>query len=47
VFPVEREKFVELRGFEDSLLAAIEAAESGYIVVTGLPGSGKSTSLSE
>lgn len=47
VFPVDSEHFVGIPGFYDSLVESIVAANQGYIVVTGLPGSGKSTSLSE
>ena len=47
VFPVDAAHFVEVAGFGDALRKEIEGMESGYIVVTGLPGSGKSTSLSE
>lgn len=47
VFPVDQDHFVEIPTFEDKLLEQIQNTDSGYIVVTGLPGSGKSTSLSE
>ena len=47
VFPVDEKHFIEVPAFRDSLLAKINATDGGYIVVTGLPGSGKSTSLSE
>lgn len=47
VFPVDAQHFVEVPTFGDSLLALIAGTDEGYIVVTGLPGSGKSTSLSE
>ncbi|MFC1588186.1 AAA family ATPase [Planctomycetota bacterium] len=47
VFPVDAERFMRLSEWWDSMSATIEECESGYVVVTGLPGSGKSTSLSE
>lgn len=47
VFPVDAEHFVEVPTFRDSLMTLITGTDAGYIVVTGLPGSGKSTSLSE
>jgi Cdc6-like AAA superfamily ATPase len=47
VFPVEHNRFVEAPTFKQQLQGMIEGTASGYIVVTGLPGSGKSTSLSE
>lgn len=47
VFPVDSAHFVEVPSFGDALREKIEATDRGYIVVTGLPGSGKSTSLSE
>lgn len=47
VFPVDASHFVEVPGFGAALRMEIEAMQSGYVVVTGLPGSGKSTSLSE
>ena len=47
VFPVEKERFVEVSAFHSTLFSALTAHSAGYIVITGLPGSGKSTSLSE
>lgn len=46
-FQVDQQQFVQLESFEISLLRLINETESGYIVITGLPGSGKSTSLSQ
>lgn len=46
-FQVDQQQFVQLESFEDSLLRLIKETDSGYVVVTGLPGSGKSTSLSQ
>ena len=46
-FQVDQQQFVKLESFEMSLLRLINETESGYIVITGLPGSGKSTSLSQ
>lgn len=46
-FQVDQQQFVQLESFEDYLLRLIKETDSGYIVVTGLPGSGKSTSLSQ
>ncbi len=47
IFPVDSDHFVKVETFEDALRREIENSSGGYIVVTGLPGSGKSTSLSE
>ena len=47
VFPVEKETFVNVGGFRTALRSEIESTPGGYVVVNGLPGSGKSTSLSE
>jgi len=46
-FPVDKTRFVEIPTFHDLLKRKIDQTAGGYIVVTGLPGSGKSTSLSE
>jgi len=47
VFPVDAVHFVQVPTFCESLQRQIEATDGGYVVVTGLPGSGKSTSLSK
>ena len=47
IFPVDQAHFVRVETFEDVLRKEIENTSGGYIVVTGLPGSGKSTSLTE
>ena len=47
VFPVDHEHFVERRFLSDQMDKALPKADGGYLVVTGLPGSGKSTSLTE
>ena len=47
VFPVDAEHFVQVPNFGESLQHQIEVTDGDYVVVTGLPGSGKSTSLSE
>jgi hypothetical protein len=47
VFPVDKERFLDVPDFRECLLAAILSIEEGYVVVTGLPGSGKSTLLSQ
>ncbi|WP_027716778.1 AAA family ATPase [Desulfuromonas sp. TF] len=46
-FQVDQQRFVQLESFEVALSRLIKETESGYIVITGLPGSGKSTSLSQ
>lgn len=45
VFPVNREQFVEQKSLSDRLNLALPQISGGYLIVTGLPGSGKSTSL--
>lgn len=47
VFPVNHKHFVERKSLSDQLDKALPEADGGYLVVTGLPGSGKSTSLTE
>ncbi|MCP4405644.1 MAG: AAA family ATPase [bacterium] len=44
-FEVDRKLFVERGQLQEQLGAALKKSDSGYIVVTGPPGSGKSTSL--
>ena len=46
-FPVEKERFVEPSDLGKQLSAQLNDANGEYIVVTGPPGSGKSTALSE
>ena len=45
VFPVNQDQFVERRALSNQLNLALPQSNGGYIIVTGLPGSGKSTSL--
>jgi energy-coupling factor transporter ATP-binding protein EcfA2 len=45
-FAVDRGSFVRLAAFSGELEKAVAQADGGYVVVTGPPGSGKSTSLS-
>lgn len=47
IFPVEEERFVESHNFKEQLDSQLNLTESGYIVVTGPPGCGKSTALSQ
>ena len=45
VFPVDQDHFVERRAFANQLDDVLPKIDGGYLIVTGLPGSGKSTSL--
>jgi hypothetical protein len=45
LFPVNQDHFVEQKNFSDKLDQALQRIDGGYLIVTGLPGSGKSTSL--
>ena len=45
VFPVNSEQFVEQLSLSEQLDWALREISGGYLIVTGLPGSGKSTSL--
>lgn len=45
VFPVNRDHFVEQKNFSKQLAQVLARIDGGYLIVTGLPGSGKSTSL--
>lgn len=47
IFPVDHAHFVAVPDLGRQLDAALADAAGGYVVVTGLPGSGKSTSLSK
>ena len=45
VFPVNQDHFVERKALSEQLDKALPHVDGGYLIVTGLPGSGKSTSL--
>ena len=45
LFPVSKDHFVERKNLSDQLDQALRNIDGGYLIVTGLPGSGKSTSL--
>lgn len=45
VFPVNQNHFVERKALSEQLDEALPHVDGGYLIVTGLPGSGKSTSL--
>ena len=45
VFPVNQDHFVERKSFSNQLDDVLPQIDGGYLIVTGLPGSGKSTSL--
>ena len=45
VFPVNQEHFVERKALSEQLDKVLPHVDGGYLTVTGLPGSGKSTSL--
>jgi len=45
VFPVNQDHFVEQKALSEQLDKVLPQVNGGYLVVTGLPGSGKSTSL--
>lgn len=45
VFPVNHDYFVEQKSLSEQLDKALPQVDGGYLIVTGLPGSGKSTSL--
>ena len=45
VFEVEEELYIQRSKFENRLDNAIKNVDGDYIIITGLPGSGKSTSL--
>lgn len=45
VFPVNQDHFVERKVLSEQLDKALPHVDGGYLIVTGLPGSGKSTSL--
>ena len=45
VFPVNQDHFVERKALSEQLDKALPQVDGGYLIVTGLPGSGKSTSL--
>ena len=45
VFPVNQNHFVEQKSLSAQLNRALPQINGGYLIVTGLPGSGKSTSL--
>jgi len=45
VFPVNKDHFVEQKSLSEQLDKALPHINGGYLIVTGLPGSGKSTSL--
>lgn len=45
VFPVNQDHFVRQKSLSEQLDEALQNTNGGYLIVTGLPGSGKSTSL--
>lgn len=45
VFPVNQDHFVEQKSLSEQLDKVLPHVNGGYLIVTGLPGSGKSTSL--
>ena len=45
VFPINREYFVKQSALSESLDATLPKIDGAYLIITGLPGSGKSTSL--
>ena len=45
VFPVNQDHFVEHKALKKQLDYVLPQTDGGYLIVTGLPGSGKSTSL--
>ena len=45
VFPVNQDHFVERKALSEQLDKVLPHIDGGYLTVTGLPGSGKSTSL--
>lgn len=45
VFPVNQKHFVEQKSLSEQLDEVLPKINGGYLIVTGLPGSGKSTSL--
>lgn len=45
VFPVNQDHFVERKALSEQLDKVLPHVDGGYLTVTGLPGSGKSTSL--
>ncbi|MCY4412607.1 MAG: AAA family ATPase [Caldilineaceae bacterium] len=45
VFPVNQDHFVERKSFSNQLDDVLPQTDGEYLIVTGLPGSGKSTSL--
>ena len=45
VFPVNQDHFVEQKALSNQLDDVLPQIDGGYLIVTGLPGSGKSTSL--
>ena len=47
VFPVNQNHFVEQKSLSKRLDQALPQINGGYLIVTGLPGSGKSTSLTK
>ncbi len=47
VFPINKDHFVEQKHLSVLLDRALLQINSGYLIVTGLPGSGKSTSLTQ
>lgn len=45
IFPINRDHFIKQRSLAEQLDKALPRVDGGYLIVTGLPGSGKSTSL--